>query len=63
LLNEHGFVIDTDRPVNCSKNSISDLLHLLYCLFRQFPESMPHASSLCQAFGTCKKIGINLGVN
>jgi len=28
LLNECGIITDAERSMNCSKNSVSDLLHL-----------------------------------
>ena len=32
LLNECGFITDTERSMNCSRNSVYDLPHLFCCL-------------------------------
>jgi len=39
--NECGFITDRERSMNCSRNSVFDLPHLVCCLLRECPESVP----------------------
>jgi len=48
--------------MNCSKNSVLDLLHLFCCLLRQCPESTP-CLIITSSIWCLQKSGINLGVN
>jgi len=41
LLNECGFITDVERSMNCSKNSVSDLLRL----FVAYPGSSQNLAS------------------
>jgi len=37
LQNECGFITDTERSMNCSRNSVFDQPHLFWCLLRECP--------------------------
>jgi len=51
LLNECGYITDTERSMNCSRNSVFDLPTFVLLFAQAVPRIYPHIPSLSQTFG------------